>query len=244
MKFYVGLHHPSEAWPFERSMISVLALRGRKRNFRVNDWILDSGAFSQINAKGKFIMSPGQYASQIQRWARCGNLVGAVCQDWMCEPFILERTRKTIREHQELTTESYAQLSLRCPEIYILPVLQGYSARDYTEHINWYGKLLLPGAWVGIGSVCKRNARPGVIEDILVAIKSVRPDLRLHGFGVKLSALKNGTVRSLLESSDSMAWSVANRRAGHQNDPRRALAYQKRVERMLAQPAYVQMRLW
>jgi hypothetical protein len=244
MKFYVGLYHPSEAWPFERTMISVLTLRGRKRNFRVNDWILDSGAFSQINMAGKFSMSAEEYACQIKRWNRCGKLVGAVCQDWMCEPFILERTRKTILEHQALTTESFAQLSLLCPEIYILPVLQGYCAEDYCEHIEYYGNLLIPGAWVGVGSICKRNARPGVIEDILAAIKSVRPDLRLHGFGLKISALKNGTVRSLLESSDSMAWSLANRLAGHQNDPRRALDYQKRVEKMLAQPAYAQMTLW
>jgi hypothetical protein len=59
-------------------------------------------------------------------------------------------------------------------------------------------------SWVGVGSVCKRNGNPDQIEDILLAIKALRPDLRLHGFGINFHALQSPTVRELLHSSDSI----------------------------------------
>jgi hypothetical protein len=45
-----------------------------------------------------------------------------------------------------------------------------------------YGDRLERGAWTGVGSVCKRQGKPSIVEGILLAIKEVRPDLRLHGF--------------------------------------------------------------
>jgi len=43
MQFFIGIHRPSDAWPFLRSMISINRIRGRKSQFRVNKWIMDSG---------------------------------------------------------------------------------------------------------------------------------------------------------------------------------------------------------
>lgn len=96
---------------------------------------------------------------------------------------------------------------MKLTDVYILPVLQGFSPESYAEHVRGYGTLLKQGHWVWVGSVCKRNGHPRQIEDVLLAIKSERPDLRLHGFGIKLTALSSVTVRSLLHSADSMAWS-------------------------------------
>jgi hypothetical protein len=104
-----------------------------------------------------------------------------------------------------------------------MPVLQGYAPADYVAHLAQYGDRLGPGAWVGVGSVCKRNTSPLQILDVLVAIKSARPDLRLHGFGVKITALRSGVIRDLLESADSMAWSFSARMKGRdQHDWREA----------------------
>jgi hypothetical protein len=78
--------------------------------------------------------------------------------------------------------------------------------------------------------VCKRNSKPEQIEEIVSAIKEERPDLRLHLFGVKLTALKNATVRDLTWSADSMAWSFAARRQGRNpNDWWEARAFVKKV---------------
>jgi hypothetical protein len=101
-------------------------------------------------------------------------------------------------------------------------------------HVDCYGELLTPGQWVGVGSVCKRNGNPDQIEDILLSIKAQRPDLRLHGFGIKLEALKSATVRQLLHSSDSMAWSFAGRKSGIEHDPRIALAYAAKIEALIS----------
>jgi hypothetical protein len=82
--------------------------------------------------------------------------------------------------------------------------------------------------------VCRRNGNPNAIEDVLLAIKRERPDLRLHGFGIKVAALKRPTVRAVLHSADSMAWSLANRKQNNDaHDPRRALAYAAHIQHII-----------
>jgi len=77
-----------------------------------------------------------------------------------------------------------------------------------------YGERLTHGMRVGVGSVCKRNGNPSAIVAVLEAVKKRRPDLRLHGFGLKTTALQNAYITSLLYSADSMAWSMAARKQG------------------------------
>ena len=82
----------------------------------------------------------------------------------------------------------------------------------------------------------QRNSNPDSVAAVLLAIKRERPDLRLHGFGVKISSLALQLVRDLLFSADSMAWSFAARMEGRDgNDPREAQRYQKRVATMAVQ---------
>ena len=244
MNFYVGICNVSDCWPFARAMVSVNRLRTRKSPFRVNEWLMDSGAFTELTTHGRYRHGPEEYAEQVERWATNGKLQAAATQDYMCEPFVTEKTGLTIADHQTLTIERYARLCELVRSVEIMPVLQGYEVRDYPAHAEQYGKLLKHGAWVGVGSVCKRNAEPGVVEDILLAIKSERPDLRLHGFGLKLEALRNPTVRELLHSSDSMAWSFDGRNSDAENasahDPRHALKYCAKVEGVLKETQFVQ----
>jgi hypothetical protein len=152
----------------------------------------------------------------------------------MCEKHMLEKTGLTIKDHQRLTIERYDQLrACDTSGIYILPVLQGYAPLDYVRHIFMYGKRLAHRAWVGVGSVCKRNSNPSAIIEVLMAIKSVRPDLRLHAFGIKITALSVEIIRKLLFSADSMAWSLAARYEGRDgNDPEEAIKYRAKIEAM------------
>lgn len=175
---------------------------------------MDSAAFSTIATHGGYPYPVGEYASQIMRWKRCGNLLAAVSQDYMCEPAMLQKTGLSVLDHQRLTIERYDALVSCKTGVYIMPVLQGYDPDEYVSHIRQYGPRLRKGAWVGVGSVCKRNSSPCLILDVLIAIKSVRPDLDIHAFGLKTTALAHGTIRALLKSADSMAWSFAARKAG------------------------------
>lgn len=212
MRFFVGLHQPSDAQHFEACLIHVGRLRKRKSNFKVKDWILDSQAFKTIETYGGYPYPVSEYAEQIKRWKSCGNLLAAVAQDYMCEERQLKRTGMAVADHQRLTIERYDALLDRDTGVYIMPVLQGYAPEEYVSHLRQYGERLKPGMWVGVGSVCKRNTSPCEILDVLIAIKQERPDLRLHGFGVKTTALQHGTIRALLETADSMAWSFAARK--------------------------------
>lgn len=108
-----------------------------------------------------------------------------------------------------------------------------HSVTATVEHISMYGADLEIGAWVGVGSVCKRNGDPRAIEAVLLAIHAVRPDLRLHAFGLKLTALASGLVRRLLHSADSMAWSFSARKQGRNgNDWGEAELFRKNIETM------------
>ena len=232
--FYAGLHQPSDSAHFERAFISINRVRGRKRPVPVADWILDSGAFRELEGFGHYRHEPAEYAIEVNRLVQINpGLRVAVSQDWMCEPFMLAKTGLDVAEHQRRTIERYDALLPLIRGVYLMPVLQGYSLQSYLDHIDQYGDRLKPGMLVGVGSVCKRNVDMRTIEAILSAIKRKRSDLRLHGFGIKITALGSGVVRDCLYSADSMAWSFAARYEGRNGeDWREAAAYARRVEVM------------
>src|SRR4051812_4830852 len=229
MMFFVGLHQPSDAKHFDRAFVSVNRLRGRRKAVGATEWIMDSGAFTEISTHGRYRHSVEEYAAEINRWASDPALLAAVSQDYMCEPFIIEKTGLSVEEHQRLTIERYDAL-LPLVSVYVMPVLQGYAADDYVRHLEMYGDRLARGAWVGVGSICKRNTNVSSVEGILTAIKARRPDLRLHGFGLKTTALASGIVRDALHTADSMAWSFAARKQGRNaNDWREARNFVDRL---------------
>jgi len=219
MTFFVGLHQPSDAHLFRMAFISVNRLKKRKSNFGVREWIMDSGAFTEISKYGFYRNSVEEYAAHVNRWKTNGEMLAAVSQDYMCEPFILQKTGLTVKDHHRLTVERYDALK-PLTDAYILPVLQGFKPCEYVEHVKMYGNRLTEGQWVGVGSICKRNANPKAILEVLRTIHQYRPDLRLHGFGLKLTALADGRIRSHLHTADSMAWSYAARM-----DKRRGVGY-------------------
>lgn len=237
MRFFIGLHQPSDAQHFDAAFVSVNRLRNRKGPFKVGDWIMDSGAFTEISTHGLWRTPVQDYADQIKRWSANGNLLAAVAQDYMCEPFIVAKTGLSVTKHQQLTVERY--LALRTCDtggVYVMPVLQGFKPSDYVAHIRMYADALRHGAWVGVGSVCKRNGDAKAIEAVLLAIKQERPDLLLHGFGLKTTALGSGLVRSLLHTADSMAWSFAARKqGGNANCWREAEKFLRRIDTMPVQ---------
>lgn len=237
MKFFVGLHRPGDARHFDQAFISINRVRGRKSQIACNNWIMDSGAFREIEQFGKYRHEPAEYATECNRLVVLNpGLSAVVSQDYMCEAHMLARTGLTLAEHQRLTIERYDALLPLIRNVYLMPVLQGYSLQSYLDHIDQYGARLGLGAYVGVGSICKRNGDMRQIEAILCAIKRKRPDLRLHGFGLKTTALFSGVVRDCLESADSMAWSFSARRQGrNQNCWREARRFVDRIGSMPVQ---------
>lgn len=237
MRFYVGLHQPSDARHFERCLVSINRLRHRQSGFKAYRWMLDSGAFTELEQHGCYRQSPEVYAAQINRWAWNETMDAAVSQDYMCESWMLDKTGLSIADHQRLTIERYDAIRDCVSHAYVLPVVQGYQPSEYVQHIRDYGDRLALGAWVGVGSVCKRNGDPAAIAAVLRAIKHERPDLRLHGFGVKTTSLRVPAIAEMLHSADSLAWSFAARKEGRSkaaNDWREAARFVAKIDSLVA----------
>lgn len=221
-RFYVGVHHPRLVWPLTlrgfRVCVSANVLQDRLGDVPFlgcgEPWFLDSGAFTQVALRGGFAQSTDDYAAMIRRFAGTG-LIAASTQDYMCEPVALRATGLTLRRLQALTIERFDAIrAAGTAGVHLLPVLQGRTPDDYRRHLEGYGKRIGHGAWVGVGSLCKRQDDPDVIAAILDAILQDRPDLRLHGFGCKRTSLLEPAVRCRLATADSMAWSYAARFEG------------------------------
>jgi hypothetical protein len=204
MILYLGTHRPhwlaltdtplfvSRRWLATRKTLP--AAQGR--------WVLDSGGFTELSLYGEWRTTHGQYLAEVERFRQIGGLDWVAPRDWMCEPFILEKTGRTVANHQSLTVSSYLYLREKLGDL-VIPVLQGWEPDDYCRCWEIYGRNgvdLEQLPVVGIGSVCRRQntAEAGRI------IRSLRP-LRLHGFGVKITGLRSFDDR--LTSADSMAWS-------------------------------------
>ena len=215
MDFYLGTHHPNwlekTATPL---MVSHRRLRDRKKMPRaVGPWVLDSGGFSEVAEHGKWTVSVPEYIEAVERYRdKIGNMVWAAPMDWMCEPWMVEKTGLTVEEHQRRTTENYLELVDRTPDLPWVPVLQGWTLEDYHWHASDYieaGVSLKDLPVVGIGSVCRRQATAeaaGIIRSLWA--RGIR---NLHGFGFKVQGLRE--VGALMASADSMAWSYRARRS-------------------------------
>lgn len=206
MKFYLGLHHPSDSEKIDVPyMVSVRSVLKRKKPL-FGDWLMDSGGFTELSLNGKYTILEDDYVDCIRRL----NPSGAFAQDWMCEPIILKKTGLTIWEHQVNTTVSY--LSMRERTDKVIPVLQGFRVEDYLHHIASYQIAgVSTNQLFGLGSVCKRQ-RTNEIIWIITTIKQRYPEIKLHGFGVKTTALKNRLVTESLYSADSLAWAITGNR--------------------------------
>ena len=120
---------------------------------------------------------------------------------------------------------------------------QGYEPEEYAKHTRDLSPHLEEQEWVGVGSVCRRQGQPVQVARVISAILGVRPDLRLHGFGVKTTALTDASVALRLHSVDSMAWSYAARRNRFREEPRSrnsletCLEWLRRVESIIPRAA-------
>lgn len=214
MEFFLGTHEPS--W-VRRTDVPLFLSARRLRRLKslptaAGPWSLDSGGFTELNMYGRWVTQPGDYAREVRRWsAEVGQLRWAAIQDWMCEPFVLEKTRLTVGLHQSLTVRSWQSLNWFAPDLPWVPVLQGWEIDDYLRHRDLYSRCgtdLTTLPVVGLGSVCRR-------QGTRVAGELVRTLYRegfrnLHGFGMKTTGLLD--YGPLLQSSDSLAWSYNARR--------------------------------
>ncbi len=212
--FYLGTCHPhwltKTEWPL---FVSIRSLRGRTTLPRaLGPWALDSGGFTELSLNGVWETSPAQYAAEVRRCRdEIGRLRWASPQDWMCEPFMVQKTGLSVAEHQRRTVVNLLELRSIAPDLPWIPVLQGWRRADYLRHVEDYARAgidLAREPLVGLGSVCRRQGTDEA-EELIRELHAA--GLRLHGFGFKLSGLRQ--CAPYLASADSMAWSLRARRS-------------------------------
>ena len=210
MNFFLGTHEIHWLWKVDIPLFVSRRRLEKRKNFKpaTCDWALDSGGFTELNMFGQWVVTEEQYIEEINRFKQMGRLQWCAPQDWMCEPFVLKKTKKTVQDHQRLTIQNYLSLKSKAPDLPFVPVLQGWNIEDYLRHWEAYEKAgvhLEDHKVVGVGTVCRRqNTQTG-----LEILRVLQP-LNLHGFGFKKTGLKNGW--DLLTSADSLAWSFAARK--------------------------------
>lgn len=218
MQFFLGTCNPED---LRKTSVPLFVSRHRLIRFKTlpqpcGPWALDSGAFSELQIRGRWTIDAMQYSTEVRGFSqRMGGLKWAAIQDWMCEPIVIQGgvvkgkvfagTHLSVGEHQRRTVENYKLLNQLAPDLPWVPVLQGFTNEEYWECVRRYedsGVDLRTCPVVGLGSVCRR-------QDTAVAEELIRElhdyGLSLHGFGFKIQGIEN--CAKWLTSADSMAWS-------------------------------------
>lgn len=226
LTFLLGTHRPTWLWRLTDVplFVSYRQLRGRKSPYpqATTEYAIDSGGFFELQLNGTWTVTPEQYVGDLYRFRdELGPFKWAAPQDWMCEPAIINGgtykgqtfagTGLSVPEHQRLTVANFLELRRLAPDLPIIPVLQGFRVDEYHRHVEMYaaaGVDLATEPLVGVGSVCRRES---TTEAALIFQTLAARGLRLHGFGVKGDGID--LYYGSLESSDSLSWSAAARRA-------------------------------
>lgn len=246
MRFYLGTDRGH--W-LASSPVSLMVSRRTLERYKrvlpraVTPWVLDSGGFTEVALRGGWSITPAQYAAEVVRFRdEIGMLEWAAPMDLMCEPAALRATGSTVAQHQIGTVEAFGELRARLGDL-VIPVLQGWSQRDYLAHIDDYARAgfdLRNERLVGVGSICRRQDTE---EAAWILHALATRGLALHAFGLKLGGL--ALSAEVLESADSMAWSFRARRSdplpGHRHRNcshclAYALEWRAKVERLLMRP--------
>jgi hypothetical protein len=279
LKFYLGTHLENWLGPTPRKPRETipdgiplfvsrnnLTGRGVLPNCYNRTWALDSGGFTELQKYGTWRLSPRRYVREVRRYVdEIGRLDYAAPQDWMCEeavikggtlgPLTFVGTGLSVLEHQRRTVDNFVELRSLAPDLPFFPVLQGFTLDEYLRCADMYvaaGVDLSTERIVGVGSVCRRQARKEIAEVFRRLWEAGIP--RLHGFGVKRDGIELlAEVLAEVEHEypalgaelrmDSLVWSDAGRRrkplpgcVGHKNDancPRWAVMWYEETMRRI-----------
>lgn len=189
--------------------------------------LVDSGAFSMLKDHGRWIYTVPEFVAALGR----ENVAAVAGMDMMCEEIVIEggdskdghfvgsrqflglpanaTLDDCIYEHQRITVSHHVEITRLAPELNVFPTIQGSTLTQYLRCVAMYkaaGVDLTTLPLVGLGSVCRRQASSEI--DLIVTTLHAM-GIRLHGFGVKAKGLE--AYGPLLESADSMAWSIGGR---------------------------------
>lgn len=162
-----------------------------------------NGRFSQT---GDYVSSDTAYLNYIEDqnsdlWS---------LRDYPCEPHVLEKHGRSVREHQLMGLDRARSLLDLAQDRHIqgqpVSVVQGWTIEDYLIHIDLLAEHGCLTDYVGIGSICREHDLERVHSIILTVRDALPARHKLHAFGVKLPVLERQGVLDALDSADSCAY--------------------------------------
>ena len=210
LRFYYGAASGSSRKALrkmeEPNVLINYATQNNKPWEGIENLFIDSGGYSFILGKGEYTTSNREYLEYIEEHS---PQVFAL-RDYPCEPDVLEKHGRSVRDHQDMTIQKHKELMRLIPEYDIdsepLCVVQGWELEDYLYHIDRLNEIGLLTDYVGIGSVCRRGQDEEIRRIILEVDRALPDRCRIHAFGVKANVLRFGDVVDVLDSADSLAY--------------------------------------
>ena len=185
---------------------------------------LDSAGFTLMARYGGFPWSIADYMAL----AAAYPFRRVAAADYCCEREIA-RDREEVRDRISRTIRTNRECRDRAADLGILdrlmPVVQGRTPDDYERCVEALQRSLLPGTIVGVGSMCRREiAGPEGLVAVVERLDRILPtDVRLHGFGVKGSALPYlRPFGARVASIDSQAYGIAARQDARRRGVRKS----------------------
>lgn len=214
MRFFYGAasYHSRKALKQleENNVMINYATQNNKPWENIENLFIDSGGYSFMLGKGEYETTDRKYLEFIEKH----QPEFFALRDYPCEPDVLEKNGRTVRDHLEATTKKHRNLLGLLPEFDIdgqpVSVVQGWKLEDYLEHLEMLKQQDLLTDYVAIGSVCRRNQNQQ-IRKIIKEVSNRIGDRKLHAFGVKRNVLRFPDVVDRLDSADSMAYEYSTR---------------------------------
>lgn len=227
--------------PADRSvMISAAGLwkgDGRwmqKRVWPWRRWMLDSGGYTMFTQFSDYQFKPDEYLRLVKE----RKPSYAASMDYPCEPQLTSEISgaMTVEERIRAGADMAFYLCRRSDRIF--PVLQGWTRDDY--ELSWRLTEPLRPRMVGVGSLCVRQGTKA-IKQLVFELRHMLPiEVWKHGFGVKITALRDPVVRGFFTSVDTNAWEYWGRYQRHKHitvtDRDAWIHYSKRLDSLADLP--------
>ena len=214
-KFYLALASGSQVttankFKFQNILINYqtkISSSFKRKSYHQSIFI-DCGGFSSSLIAGGYRTSDEDYLQFVQK-VKADMFA---LRDYPCEPDILKKWHRTVADHIEMTVNHHIKLLELCTNIEAKPiaVLQGWNVNDYLYCIDRFRDQGLITKYIAIGSICRRGSQKQ-IRKIVNTIREELKNVKLHGFGISLNALRYKDVWDSLYSADSGAWDFASR---------------------------------
>ena len=202
---------------------------------------VDSGGFHSSLNSNRYTKTDEEYFRFV---AETGAEFFAL-RDYPCEPQILEKHGLTVKDQISRTLEHHIKLLDMLDEYGVqaepVSVLQGWEVEDYMFCIDVFREHGLIDGYVGIGSLCRRNATSQIRKIILAVRDELKDSVKIHCFGTKLSVLNDIAVWRAIFSADSGAWDIharwqyyyeGNYESRHEATVSVARKYLEKIERL------------